>query len=447
MATGWIDGLTWWHVYPLGFSGAEPESRPVHGVVHRLRHLAMWLDYARDLGCRGLQLGPILSSQSHGYDTIDHLHIDRRLGDEHDFEALVAGCRERGMHVMLEGVFGHVSQEHPMFQVARAAGPSPSGADAKAARWFRLQWPDGGGPPTFEGSRDHPGLVALNHDEPAVIDYVVHVMDHWLARGADGWHLDAAHDLPPAFWQQVLPRVRERHPGAWFVGDVRGADPWHVLAETGLDAVTAHSLWEPLWQSLNDTSYHQLAGQVDRLAHCLPEHPPVTYVGTHDVSRLASNLADPSLFGHAIAALFSLPGTPSIFYGDEQAFRGIREAGPDGEAGIRPMFPDTPSSLAPWGWPTYHLHQQLIAIRARNPWLTRARPEVLHVTDETLALRAVPEDGHARVLTTLLSLAPGPVTFDIPMPAAVVEAQSAAAGDSHAPAQLGARSWRIISHD
>jgi glycosidase len=446
VADGWIDGLTWWHVYPLGFSGAEHQSEQVHGVVHRLRHLANWLDYAQDLGCRGLQLGPIFASQTHGYDTTDHLRIDHRLGDDHDFDALVAACRDRGMRLLLDGVFNHVGIGHPMFQVARASGPHPIGADAQAARWFRLDWPEDGGPPVHETFEGHGDLVALNHDEPAVADYVVHVMDHWLSRGADGWRLDAAYAVPNSFWREVLPRVRQRHPDAWFVGEVIHGEAEDVLAETGLDAVTAYGLWRPLWRSLNDANYFDLSWQVERLASYASEHPPMTFVGNHDVTRLASILTDQDLLGHALAALFALPGSPSVYYGDEQAFHGIKEERFGGDDAIRPMFPDRPEGLAPWGWPIYHLHQELIAMRARHPWLTRAHPSVVEVANTSIALRATPRDDHGRCITALLNIASEPVRFPISLPEAAVEVQSAGSTQEPDLAVVPSRSWRIVSH-
>jgi Alpha amylase, catalytic domain len=81
----------WWHVYPLGFTGAEPAALS-HGEPprHRLPRLAGWLDYAAELGCSGLLLGPVFAAGTHGYDTIDHFRVDPRLGDDEDFDALVA---------------------------------------------------------------------------------------------------------------------------------------------------------------------------------------------------------------------------------------------------------------------------------------------------------------------------------------------------------------------
>ncbi|WIB35500.1 hypothetical protein [Curtobacterium sp. MCJR17_043] len=75
----WVEHVMWWHVYPLGFVGAEVrpdttvDARPVE---HRLGHLEGWLDHVVDLGLNGLLLGPVFASSSHGYDTVDHFRID-----------------------------------------------------------------------------------------------------------------------------------------------------------------------------------------------------------------------------------------------------------------------------------------------------------------------------------------------------------------------------------
>jgi cyclomaltodextrinase len=446
VAPTWLDGVTWWHVYPLGFSGAERDTTQASGVVHRLRHLATWLDYAHDLGCRGLQLGPVFASQSHGYDTTDHLHIDHRLGDDQDFDALVRACHDRDMRVILDGVFNHVGTSHPMFQVARSAGPTPEGAGAHAARWFNLRWPEGSTEPDYDVFEGHGGLVQLNHAAPEVADYVVHVMDHWLSRGADGWRLDAAYAVPPEFWRQVLARVRQRHPDAWFVGEYIHGEVPDVLADTTLDAVTAYGLWRPLWRSLNDSNYFDLTWQVERLAEYATEHPPMTFLGNHDVTRIASNLEDQRHFGHALAALFVLPGSPSVYYGDEQAFRGVKEDRFGGDDAVRPMFPERTDGLAPWGWPIHHLHRQVIEMRSRHPWLTRSRPSVEHVTNTALALQATPATGHGRRITALLNIGDEPITFPVGLPDPTVEVQAGEATHDHDLNRVPGHAWRILSH-
>ena len=92
----WVSHVIWWQVYPLGFLGAEKELRAVRGEANRLPKLQGWLDHLISWGGNGLLLGPIFTSSSHGYDTVDYFQIDPRLGDDADFDALVAACREEG---------------------------------------------------------------------------------------------------------------------------------------------------------------------------------------------------------------------------------------------------------------------------------------------------------------------------------------------------------------
>jgi cyclomaltodextrinase / maltogenic alpha-amylase / neopullulanase len=102
----WAERTIWWHVYPLGFTGAEQAAlAPGEPVRHRLRQLTGWLDYAVELGCSGLLLGPIFAAEAHGYDTVDHFEVDPRLGDQEDFDHLVAESGRRGVRIVLDGVF------------------------------------------------------------------------------------------------------------------------------------------------------------------------------------------------------------------------------------------------------------------------------------------------------------------------------------------------------
>src|ERR1700722_16091657 len=258
--------------------------------MDRLGNLVAWLDYAVNLGACGILLGSIFASSTHGYDTIDHFQIDRRLGDEADFDALITAAHDRGLRIILDGVFNHVGREHPQFQRVIAGGPH-----SLEAAWFRpTRSADGASDEapdyaTFEGHRQ---LVALNHDESAVADYVVRVMSHWLERGADGWRLDAAYAVPRRFWADVLPAVRARHPDAYIFGEVIHGDYAGFVRETGVDAVTQYELWKAIWSALNDRNFFELAWAMDRHDALLDTFVPLTFVGNHDVTRIASQLAD-----------------------------------------------------------------------------------------------------------------------------------------------------------
>ncbi|GAA3833641.1 alpha-amylase family protein [Amycolatopsis tucumanensis] len=372
----WADHAIWWHVYPLGFTGAPAGALPAGSEPqHRLRRLENWLDYAVELGCSGLMLGPVFASETHGYDTVDHFRIDPRLGDDADFDRLVAAAHGRGLRIVLDGVFNHVSRAfgHP--------------------EWFRREGADHA---VFEG---HAHLVALDHAQPAVADYVARVLDHWLGRGVSGWRLDAAYAVRPEFWARVLPGVRRRHPDAWFAGEVLHGDYASYVARGGLDTVTQYELWKAIWSSLHDGNFFELSWALKRHDELMGSFVPQTFVGNHDVTRLASRLTDERHLAHALAVLFTVGGVPSVYYGDEQAFRGVKEEREGGDDEIRPEFPSDAGQLAPYGWPVYRLHQRLIGLRRRNAWLVRARTEVEHLTNRAMAFRS--RSGDEEILTLL----------------------------------------------
>jgi cyclomaltodextrinase / maltogenic alpha-amylase / neopullulanase len=431
--TSWADHAIWWHVYPLGFTGAEKTEPPAgEPVRHRLRQLTGWLDYAVELGCSGLLLGPVFVAETHGYDTIDHFQIDPRLGDQQDFEQLIAEAGRRGLRVVLDGVFNHVGRSFPAFQAALRGGPG-----SPAARWFRRD-PASGDFATFEGHRQ---LVALDHEEPEVLDYVTQVMTHWLDRGAAGWRLDAAYAVPASFWAKVLPAVRGAHPDAWFLGEMIHGDYASYAAESGLDSITQYELWKAIWSSLNDRNFFELAWALGRHDEVLDGVMPQTFTGNHDVTRLASQIADERHLGHALAVLMTVGGIPSIYYGDEQAFRGVKEERAGGDDEIRPAFPDRPDGLPPGGWPAYRLHQRLIGFRRRHPWLVRGRTTVPHLANQTMAVRSA--DGDAEVLVLLNT---GDEAFRFPVDVtgfSVTETPDPGARPAD-PALVPAHSWVIL---
>jgi cyclomaltodextrinase / maltogenic alpha-amylase / neopullulanase len=415
MSANWVKHAIWWQVYPLGFVGADITGTDITGTDnsdtdasdvdlkpdHRLPHLEDWLDYAVRLGASGLALGPIFASSTHGYDTTDYRRIDPRLGDDEDFDHLVAAAHSRGLRVLLDGVFNHVGREFPAFRRVLDQGPAAPEAD-----WFHLTWPEdaGAGPgpgtePHYANFEGHPGLVTLNHANPAVADYVTAVMNHWLDRGADGWRLDAAYAVPRTFWADVLPRVRRAHPEAYLVGEVIHGDYGAIVQETGLDSVTQYELWKAIWSALNDRNLFELAWALKRHNAYLDTFVPLTFVGNHDVTRLASKLTDVRHLSHALVVLLTVGGTPSIYYGDEQAFQGVKEDRAGGDDAVRPEYPADPAALASYGWPTYRLHQDLIGLRRRYPWLYRARTGVIELTNEHLVYEVV--DGEDRLVVAL----------------------------------------------
>ncbi len=366
-----VDHAIWWQVYPLGATGAPIRGHADPG--HRLPRLEAWLDYAVELGCSGLLLGPIFRSTAHGYDTLDHFAIDPRLGDDEDFDRLVAAARDRGLSIMLDGVFNHVGAQHPM--VADPSSPIRR-VDGRPVGW--------------EG---HDDLVLLDHSDPRTADLVVDVMLHWLRRGIAGWRLDVAYAVPTWFWRIVTDRVRSEFPDAVFVGEVIHGDFAGIADEGGLDSVTAYELWKAIWSSISERNFWELAWSLERHDEFSAEHVLQTFVGNHDVSRIASVVGDAGAV-LAVAVLMTTPGMPSVYYGDEQGFRGEKGSSEWADDPMRPELPETPMGLAQLGWWLYRVHQDLIGLRRRHPWLTRGRVRVV-AKDNTSITYETSGDGHA----------------------------------------------------
>ena len=374
----WVQHAIWWQTYPLGFVGAFPADPPPTIDEHRLSRLATWLDHAQELGASGIALGPVFASTTHGYDTTDHYRIDPRLGDDSDFDHLVAEARGRGLRILLDGVFNHVGADFPRYQEALAGGDDT---------WFRKR---GNGFATFEG---HDGLITLNHGNAEVVDYVTDVMSHWLRRGADGWRLDAAYAVPDGFWAQVLPRVRSEFPDAWFVGEVIHGDYAGTVAGATFDSVTQYELWKAIWSSLNDANFHELDHALRRHDEFLDAFVPLTFVGNHDVTRIASRVDDARHAAHALVLMLTIGGTPSVYAGDEWAYRGVKEERFGGDDAVRPEFPADPAASEHLGHDAFRLHQHLIGLRRRHPWLHTARTSPLHLANSQYVYRTGSAEG------------------------------------------------------
>ncbi|WIM68504.1 alpha-amylase family glycosyl hydrolase [Corynebacterium breve] len=364
----------WWQVYPLGATGAPIRNRPSDGsdAGHRILRLVNWLDYAAELGVTGLLLGPVFESTAHGYDTLDHFAIDSRLGTEGDMQVLIDEARARGIDVVFDGVFNHVCVHHDF---VKYGGPVKRNGDGQLADW--------------EGDGT---LAELDHDDPRTVDFVVDVMNFWLDRGIAGWRLDVAYDVPTWFWQQVTDRVRERHPNAYFLGEMIHGDYAQFAHDAKLDTMTQYEVWHAVWNSVAQHNFWELDHALQRHQEFSSRNLMQTFVGNHDVSRIASTTGDA---GAALAAvvLLTIPGLPSIYYGDEQAFRGEKGEGWEADDALRPELPDYPDQLFGFGHWMFKLYRELIHLRKTNPWIATADVCISHFVDQQIAYH-VSTNGH-----------------------------------------------------
>jgi cyclomaltodextrinase / maltogenic alpha-amylase / neopullulanase len=338
----WVPGRTIYHLHSLAAAGA--------GGIGRLQG---WLDHVAGLGCGAVLLTPVHHSTSHGYDTIDPFRLDPRLGTDADFEAFAAACAVRDLRLVLDGVFNHVGREFP-----------------------RDDWLSGR---SWEG---HDELRELDHGNPEVLQWAVDACRHWLDRGASGWRFDVAYAISRPFLREVVRQVTASHPDALLFGEMIHGDYDRLVSSTGLHSATQYELYKAIWSSLNDANLFELAWALERHRSFAATFPPVTFVGNHDVTRIASALHDPAHLELALAVVFTVPGIPCVYYGDELGRQGVKEQRPGGDDAIRPPLPDA----AP-DHPAVEQHRRWIRLRRERPWLTTAPIEVVDRSNRTLDYR------------------------------------------------------------
>lgn len=366
---------TLWHIYPLGATDAPIRDWTEPGTdEHRLRRLEPWLDHAASLA-NHLLLGPIFTSATHGYDTLDHFALDPRLGTDEDFDNLVGMAGERGMGIILDGVFNHIAVGHPL--------------EAHVAK------NDDGSPRLFEG---HGALLELDHSDPAVTDYITDVLIHWLNRGAQGWRMDAAYRLDPAVWERILPPVKQAFPEAWFLGEVIHGDYPSFTGKDRLDSVTQYEVWKAIWSSLKEENFYELEWSLKRHDEFLSSFIPNTFIGNHDVERITSTLGRPKA---AVAALilFTLPGIPSLYAGDEFGQLGTKGKGFAADDPIRPALPATPrDAIDKRSEQMLNVYRWGAHLRREHPWLKSARTATIDISNTSFRYRTH-DDTHELMVT------------------------------------------------
>ena len=339
----------WWHeatfysIYPLGACGA-PEKNDGAEVSSRLAVLTADLDRIQALGFRAVYLGPVFESDTHGYDTRDYFHVDRRLGTDDDLADYAAEAHRRGIKIVLDGVYNHVGRGFWAFKRLKEEGAGSEFVDWFSGVDFSKDNPFGDGF-VYDGWEGVEELVLLNHGNAAVREHLVDAAIHAAERyGIDGIRLDVAYSLPFEFLDALSKALRDRRPGFWLLGEVIHGDYPAYLEEGRLQSVTNYECYKGLWSSFNDGNLHEIAHSLTRLfgeGGLLQDAferglLPFGFADNHDVSRLASILERPNHIYPLYALLWTMPGIPSAYYGSEYGIEGTKE---QGDVSLRPPLP------------------------------------------------------------------------------------------------------------
>lgn len=283
------------------------------------------LDYINGLGATAIYLTPIFKSKSnHKYDTIDFYCIDESFGDKESLKRLVEKAHEKGMRVVLDAVFNHVSHDFARFKDVMKKGKK-----SKYFDWFVI---DGEkirqDPPNYACFGDCEYMPKLNTCNKEVQNYLVDVMLYWMKEcDVDGWRLDVSDEISHGFWRKVREAVKSQKSDSALIGE-----NWHnsesFLRGDQFDSIMNYALTKRMMDFWVDESIDekQLA---DRLNSLYMRYSDVTnnmmfnLLDSHDTARFFTKVnKDRNRLLCAIATLVFLPGSFNLYYGTDILLEG-----------------------------------------------------------------------------------------------------------------------------
>lgn len=389
-----------WHAAPTaqGYFGGD-----LWGIVDRL-------DYLAELGINAIYLTPIFQSAcNHRYHTHDYWTVDPLLGGNEAFRDLMTAAHDRGMRVMLDGVFNHASRGFFPFHDILENGPHSPWVD-----WFHISgWPlhpyDGRRPANYACWANNRALPKFNTDNPAVREYLMQVGEYWIRNfDIDGWRLDVpTHITTPGFWEEFRERMRAIRPDLYLVGEIwREAADWlrgdrfdatmnYVFAAAAIAFAGADRVSENL---VRDRSYDPFPGidaatLQERLQRLLATYDWETalvqfnLLGSHDAPRVVSVArGDKATLRLATLLQLTFPGTPCIYYGDEIALRGAKRYDrPHRDLDARWPFPWHDETR--WDHGMLSDFRHLIRLRRSHPALRTGQFTPLYALGRVFAFR------------------------------------------------------------
>ena len=325
----WYDEAVFYHIYPLGLTGA-PRLNHYSEPVHRLNTLLPWIEHLKKLGFTALYIGPLFQSVGHGYETTDYRTLDSRLGTNEDLKNFVAACHKAGLRVIFDGVFNHTGRDFFAFKDIQANRERSVYRDwyCNVNFWGNNEYNDGF---SYDNWGGYNLLVKLNQRNPAVRDYICGVIRFWVNEfDVDGIRLDAADVLDFEFMKALRRTADEVKPDFWLMGEVIHGDYSRWANEHTLHSVTNYALHKALYSGHNDHNYFEIAHTVQRTNGLVPQHIKLyNFVDNHDVERIHTKLMNKAHYLPVHILLYTLPGIPSVYYGSEFGIDGRKERGSD----------------------------------------------------------------------------------------------------------------------
>ena len=320
------------------------------------------LDYLVDLGVTCIYLCPIFEAYSnHKYDTADYMKVDPMFGDTEGFKDLCYKALQKGIKIILDGVFSHTGSDSVYFNKNGhyGEGGAFNSAQSPYFKWYNFKnWPL-----DYQCWWGINILPTLNKEDPSYLDFITGengVLRSWIRNGASGWRLDVADELPDLFLDKLRSAVKAEKSDAVIIGEVwedasnkesYGKRRKYLLGSQ-LDSVMNYPFKGAVLDFVKGGIAENFEKQIMTILQNYPEpsiRSLMNIIGTHDTTRCLTELS--SVDGHilttkeksdykmgekeysaakkslilATAIQFTLPGVPCIYYGDEAGMQGYED--------------------------------------------------------------------------------------------------------------------------
>lgn len=353
----WGDEPFWREEQMNGIWNNDYFGGDLKGIEEKLLYLA-------NLGVTCIYLNPIFEANSnHRYDTADYEKIDPLLGTEDDLKSLCKTAREQyGISIILDGVFSHTGCDSKYFNIYSNYDDvgAYNSKESPYYPWYKfINWPD-----EYHSWWGIKLLPEVIEETPEYREYICGkngILRKWLKCGISGWRLDVADELPDVFLDDLRRAVKDENSDAVIIGEVwedattklaYGERRRYLLGEQ-LDSVMNYPFADAV---LNFVKFANADAFIDSVMSIIEKYPPqvtnvlMNHIGTHDTERAITRLAGENCEGYGrhwqhehnklsdydyyrgvsmmkIASLiqYTLPGVPSLYYGDEIGMQGMKD--------------------------------------------------------------------------------------------------------------------------
>ena len=383
----WFNEGTFYQIYPLGYCGAE-RVNDFGETRHRFGKIEENIAEIKNLGVTAVLFNPLFESCTHGYDTVDFYRVDRRLGTNDDFKALVKKFHEAGVKIVLDGVFNHVGREFEPFMHVRREKENTF-----YRFWFNVnfsgnnEYNDGFSYENWEG---HNELVKLRLDNMDLQKYLMDAVRFWIDEfDIDGLRLDVSYLLPEWFFELLRRTVKEKKNDFFLMGEVIhiGNFAKNVTPDR-LDSVTNYECFKGMVSAVNSENLFEIEHSLTRLFSDVPwalycGKALFNFVDNHDVLRAYTALKNKENIYALYTLLFTIPGIPCVYYGSEYAAEGDKS---DNDYKLRPCVDELNKGKAP---ALYEYIGKLCAVRKNSSALAYGSYAKVRLQNKNMAFARV----------------------------------------------------------